>query len=151
MIFTAGVNGNHIQSNSFSLYNLEYTGQNDLRHRYYARPAKHIDANAGISITTPFDKAYEWLATTCIDYNYSHDKKENSLYRLDWIKEMADAEIGTLPSTQDVLMSALDKDNSYLTEDEKHCVAVSFNGRYDNNIYRDDKNMRVSALLGTQD
>lgn len=139
MRFTAGVNGNHIQSNSFSLYNLEYTGQNDLRHRYYARPAKHIDANAGISITTPFDKAYEWLATTRIDYNYSHDKKENSLYRLDWIKEMADAEIVTLPSTQDVLMSALDKSNSYLTEDEKHCVAVSFDGRYDNTIYKNDK------------
>lgn len=139
MIFTGGVNGRNIESNRFSLYNLEYAGQNDLRHRYFDLPARHIDANACVGISTPFDRGYEWVATTRVAYNYSHDRKENSLYRLDWIEEMADVETGTLPSTQNALMEALDRANSYLTEDGKHQVTVSFDGRYDNNIYRDNK------------
>lgn len=139
MGFKAGVNGTSTKSNSFGLYDLAYAEGNDRRNRYYDKPAEHIDANAGVYITTPFDMQFEWVATTSIDYRYSHDRKDNSLYRLDWIEGMADAEIGVLPSTHDALMNALDRANSYMTEDEVHQLTVSFNGRYDNNIYRDKK------------
>lgn len=136
LTFRAGVNGGNTRSNSFDLYHLDYATQSDRRYRYFNRPADHLDAHAGVSISTGFDVNWNWVATTSINYHYTHDKRENSLYRLDWLEEMADAELGMLPSTREALLQALDQPNSYLTGNDRHQVGLTFNGRYDNNIYR---------------
>ncbi len=71
-----------------------------------------------------------------ICYSYSHDRQENSLYRLDRLEEMANAGLGELPSTREALLEALDRTNSYLTANDQHRVALSFDGRYDRKTYR---------------
>lgn len=133
-----GLNASHDKSNTFDLYQLWYdTGNSDdYRRRYYHRPSDHRDAHAGVSLSTPFDREWVWVATSTIRYDYLHDKQENSLYRLDRLTELNDSSLTLLPSTRDALLRTLDTLNSYFTEDTQHKLSVSFNGRYDNHIYR---------------
>lgn len=133
----AGFNTGHKKNHSFDLYDLAYATENDRRHRYFNRPDDHLDARANLNLMTPFDRDWKWVATTAIAYTYNHDKQERSLYRLDWLEEMADAELEMLPSTREALLEALDETNSYETENDQHETTLSFDGRYDNNIYRD--------------
>lgn len=136
----AGVNGGRVKDNSFDLYNMGNKTGNDKRHRFFDRPADNLNANAGLHFTIPFDAQWNWVATAGMDYNFSHDKKENSLYRLDWLKDMADGDLTSLPSTREHLLEALDHANSYLSDNDKHTANVYFDGRYDNNIYKDGNN-----------
>lgn len=136
--FDASFNAEHNKYNSFDLYNLENVEGTDRRHRYFDQPSDHRKASAGISLMTPFDQDWVWVATTRLGYNYSQDKQENSLYRLDWLEEMANAELGTLPSTHNALLEALDRTNSYFTTNNQHQIMLSFDGRYDKQVYRDN-------------
>ena len=136
--FDASFDAEHSKYHSFDLYNLENMEGADRRYRYFDKPSDHRKASAGISLQTPFDQNWVWVATTRLGYNYSQDKQENSLYRLDWLEEMANAELGTLPSTRQALLETLDQTNSYFTTNDQHQVKLSFDGRYDKNVYRDN-------------
>ncbi len=136
--FSAGYSAGRNKKHSFDLYEMSNTVNEDKRHRYFNQPSNHRTANLNLGITTPFDNQWEWVATTSLTYNYAYNKQENSLYRLDWLEEMADAELEALPSTSAALLDALDRSNSYFSENERHQVALSFNGRYDNDITRNN-------------
>lgn len=136
--FDASVNAKNSKNNSFDFYNMLNATGRDYRSRYFNRPSNHQDALANISLITPFDQNWNWVATTQLGYSYSQDKREESLYRLDRLEEMSNADLGTLPSTRDALIESLDGSNSYFTTNEQHQVTLSFDGRYDNQIYRDN-------------
>ncbi|MDE5560864.1 MAG: outer membrane beta-barrel family protein [Bacteroidaceae bacterium] len=137
--FNGRLNGGHITKNNYEQYSLDYKTQSDWRNRYDNLPLDHLDANINFNMELPFDVNWDWVANASADYFYTHDKKENSLYRLDWLEEMNNAEIGVLPSTQAALLEALDRPNSYLTDDVEHKFVLQFNGRYDKTTYRDNK------------
>lgn len=134
--FDASVNAKKSKHNSFDVYSLENAASRDYRNRYFNQPSNHRDALAVISLQTPFDQNWKWVSTTRLSYSYSHDEREESLYRLDKIEEMTDTELGTLPSTRKALLESLDAVNSYFTTNEQHQVTLDFDGRYDNQIYR---------------
>lgn len=136
--FNAGVSGGRYKAHSFDLYQMDNSQASDFRHRYRNQPADHLQANASLGIITPFDAQWKWVATTTLSYRYAHDSKENSLYRLDWLEDMADTGLETLPSTREALLEALDAANSYLTENDRHQTTLTFDGRYDNDIRRNN-------------
>lgn len=137
--FNGRVNGGRIKKNSSDLYFLENSVQTDCRNRYFNLPSDHLDANINFNMELPFDVNWDWVANASVDYFYTHDNKENSLYRLDWLEEMNNAEIGVLPSTHAAMLEALDRPNSYLTDNIEHKFVLQFNGRYDKTTYRDKK------------
>ena len=151
MALTAGLQGGRSKSNSFDLYNLSYAkeGKDDNRHRYFHTPSDNLSANAGLSWGYGLlDKGFHSMSLSpSLDYGYSHSKQENSLYRLDRLEEMADADFGTLPSTQEALLSTLDRGNSYITTTDDHRVGASLQFRYSYDVRVEKNNDRVRTAL----
>lgn len=134
IILNAGFDIGRNKKHSFDRYELE-----DTRHRYFNQPSNYLKANVDMAITTPFDPEWVWIATTKISYDYSYNKRENGLYRLDWLEEMAGADLEALPSTREALFEAIDPTNSYLIKNDMHQTSLSFDGRYNKYVYRDNK------------
>ena len=151
MTLTAGFKGGRSKSNSFDLYNLSYAkeGKDDNRHRYFHSPSDNLSANAGLSWGYfLFHKGFHSISLfPSLDYGYSHSKKENSQYRLDRLEEMADADFGTLPSTQEALLSTLDRANSYITITDDHQVSASLQFGYSYDVREDKDGDEVRTAL----
>ena len=150
MELNTSLNAGRSTAHSFDLYTLTYAGagQDDTRHRYYNKPSNHLDASASLTWAYLLYKKgfHSFGLTPSIGYDYAHTKKENSLYRLDWLEEMANADFGTLPSTREALLSSLDRPNSYLTTSNSHTghVSTMFNYEYDVREYRDGDRVRTA-------
>lgn len=131
----AGVNASRQTNEMHDLYQLDYASNTDRRRRYFDRPSDMLTVNAGLSYSYALDRDYNWVVMPRLAYTYKHVSQENSLYRLDRLEEMADAAAGTLPSTREALLSALDADNSYMTTNDVHELTLSLRGRWDKHWY----------------
>lgn len=130
----AGVNANRRTNEAHDLYQLDYESNTDRRRRYFDRPSDIFTANASLGYSRVLDPGYKWVLMPRLTYTYNHVSQENSLYRLDRLEEMVNATPGTLPSTRESLLSALDKENSYMTTDDTHELTLSFRGRWDEEV-----------------
>ena len=131
---SAAATAGHRTDRRHDLYNLNYSTATDHRRRFYDTPNDHIRANAGVGWSHSLDSEWRWLITPRLDYSYSHTRQENALYRLDLLEEMAGQPLGTLPSTREALLSALDGANSYITTHDTHGVSLYLRGRYDKEV-----------------
>ena len=106
---------NNRKNQDFDISRLNYisTGYQDFRHRLTEDPSNSY--NIMSSVFYSYSSA---LWTVQPQYHFLHDyqRQENSIYRLDQLAELANQdELTLLPSTQEVLFSTLDADNSYFT------------------------------------
>lgn len=135
---------------SFDLYSLTYADSRveDRRSRYYDMPSDNIEGNIGLSWAyLLFNKGFHNIRLSpTVGYGYVHSKQENSLYRLDWLDEMYDADFATLPSTRDALLSSLDRHNSYICSRYSHTTAASasFSYNYDKREHRNNDYVRTA-------
>lgn len=151
MGLAAGVQGSRQQAESFDLYTLNYAdGSNaDHRRRYFDTPSSSLQANVSLSWAYRlFNKGFHHVTLSpTVGYDYAHSRQENSLYRLDLLEEMGDADFGALPSTRDALLSVLDRPNSYINTSDKHQghAVLSFN--YDYDVREEINNDQVRTAL----
>lgn len=138
MELTAGVQGSRQKAHHFDLYTLNYANGNadDHRHRFSDTPSDNLAANVGLSwVSALYDKGFHHIRLIpTLGYNYTHTRQENSLYRLDLLEEMSDADFGTLPSTRAALLSCLDRPNSYITTNDKQEAHVKASFEYDYDV-----------------
>lgn len=138
------------KSHNFNLYSLSYAdGQNnDLRNRYYDNPSDKLEGNVGLSWAHHlYSKGFHGISLSpSIGYGYVYSRQENSLYRLDWLEEMNDADFGMLPSTRQALLSALDRHNSYITTRNNHTLTATatFSYSYDKREHRNNNYVRTA-------
>ena len=130
MELTADFRGSRQRAHNFDLYTLCYadaSGNDDRRNRYHDTPADHLEGNFGLTWRyLLFSKGFHALTLSpSIGYGYAHSRQDNNLYRLDWLEEMNNADLGTLPSTREALLSALDRQNSYLSTHDSHTAHVT--------------------------
>ena len=137
MELTAGVQGGRQRAHSYDLYTLNYAPgsapHDDHRHRYYHTPSDNFSANAGLAWGySLWRKGFHSIGLfPHINYGYTHGRRENSIYRLDRLEEMSDADFGTLPSTRAALLEALDAPNSYIATTRRHSVGAGVTFSYD--------------------
>lgn len=150
MELTADFRASRQNAHSFDHYRLSYPDvQNeDLRSRYYNLPTDKLSANVGLSWAYRlFSKGFHGITLNPnIGYAYAHSSQENNLYRLDWLEEMNGSDFGTLPSTREALLSALDPTNSYLSTLGSHSASVSaaFNYNHDKREQRNNDYVRTA-------
>lgn len=151
MELTSDFRADRKKTHNFDRYSLTYadTRKDDYRNRYWDLPSDNLEANFGLSWGyLLFSKGFQAITLNpSIGYGYAHSKQENSLYRLDWLEEMNDADFGTLPSTREALMSTLDRRNSYLSTRNNHTASVTatFSYTYDKRN-NDDKRTELWRL-----
>lgn len=150
MELTSHLRGGRNRAHSFDHYTLTYAGtpEADCRNRYHDTPSDNLAADIGLS--------WAWLlcrkgfhAVTLgpsIGYGYAYARQDDNLYRLDWLEEMNQADFGTLPSTREALLSALDRPNSYLSTRSSHTAraAATFSYRYDKRERRGGDEVRTA-------
>lgn len=146
----AGVNASHRTNETHDLYQLDYASNIDHRHRYFDRPSDMFTVNVGLGHSHVFDPEAKWMVMPSLSYTYKHVSQENSLYRLDRLEEMSDAAAGTLPSTRESLLSALDGENSYLTTNDVQELTLGLRGRWDKN-WQDETGRRTARWRFTWD
>lgn len=103
----------------FSLYDLRYTGaERDLRDNHF----QHNSHRWNIEGTVSYDWQWPgWSIRSEYHYNYKYNKTDNFLYRLDKLDGWRESDYDILPSTRDVLLTVIDKGNSYqLNEYQNH-------------------------------
>ena len=150
MELTSDFRAGRRKAHSFDRYTLNYADspEEDCRNRYYDTPSDNLEANVGMSWGyLLFSKGFHAVTLSpSISYGYVHSQQENSLYRLDWLEEMNDADFGTLPSTRDALIAALDRYNSYLSTRNCHTLLAStaFRYSYDVRERRDNNEVRTA-------
>lgn len=147
---SAGVNTSHRTNEAHDLYQLDYGQNTDRRRRYFDRPSDLITANVSLGYSHALDAGWEWVIMPSLSYTYKHVSQENSLYRLDRLEEMSDAAAGTLPSTRESLLSALDGENSYLTTNDVQELTLGLRGRWDKN-WQDETGRRTARWRFTWD
>mgnify|MGYP001676542651 FL=1 len=107
------VSYNRNKQKQFMLNNIQYFqgGQsNDYRNNYFDMPNQKLKLSASVG----YD--FRIRATTLTpeySYSYTYNKASNLLYRLDWIAGRDINQFNVLPSASNVLLSALDNNNSY--------------------------------------
>lgn len=150
MELTTNFRAGRQRAHSFYLYSLTYvaTGNEDRRNRYYDNPSDNVEASIGMSWGyLLFRKGFHAITLRpSIGYGYAHTQKDNNLYRLDWLEEMAHADFGALPSTREALLSSLDRPNSYLSTHSSHTASAtaSFSYSYDQRERRDNNEVRTA-------
>lgn len=138
------------QAHSFDRYALTYAGspEADSRNRYYETPSDNLEARIGLSWAyLLYRKGFHAVTLSpSVGYGYAHSKQENSLYRLDGLEEMSQADFGALPSTREALLSVLDRPNSYLTTRSSHTVSATarFSYSYDKRERRNQDEVRTA-------
>lgn len=139
MELSATVQGSRQRAHTFDLYTLDYADDGhagDHRRRYFRKPADKFEANVGLTWGYGlFSKGFHHVRLSpTLEYNYTHARQENSLYRLDQLEEMNEAGFGTLPSTREALLSVLDRTNSYVTANDDHRVRMAATLYYDYDV-----------------
>lgn len=107
------VSYNRNKQKQFMLNNVQYMqgGQpNDLRNNYFDMPNQKLKLSAGVGYDINIRKTTFALSYS---YTYTYNKASNLLYRLDWIAGRDINQFNVLPSASNVLLSALDNNNSY--------------------------------------
>ncbi len=95
------------------LYN-HYEGealQTDQRNRYDKSPQRNIGAQGRVKYFWHWNQ--EIMLNPSYTFNYKYDSGDRMHYRLDVLDESKDQMLGWLPSEAEMLMQALDSDNSY--------------------------------------
>ena len=104
---------NRNKQKQFMLNNVQYMqgGQpNDLRNNYFDMPNQKLKLSAGVGYDINIRKT---TFAPSYSYTYTYNKASNLLYRLDWIAGRDINQFNVLPSASNVLLSALDNNNSY--------------------------------------
>ena len=107
------VSYNRNKQKQFMLNNVQYLqgGQpNDLRNNYFDMPNQKLKLFAGVGYDINIRKT---TFAPSYSYTYTYNKASNLLYRLDWIAGRDINQFNVLPSASNVLLSALDNNNSY--------------------------------------
>lgn len=107
------VSYNRNKQKQFMLNNIQYFqgGQpNDLRNNYFDMPNQKLKLSAGVGYDINIRKT---TFAPSYSYTYTYNKASNLLYRLDWLAGRDINQFNVLPSTSNVLLSALDNNNSY--------------------------------------
>ena len=107
------VSYNRNKQKQFMLNNVQYMqgGQpNDLRNNYFDMPNQKLKLSAGVGYDINIRKT---TFAPSYSYTYTYNKASNLLYRLDWIAGRDINQFNVLPSASNVLLSALDNNNSY--------------------------------------
>ena len=107
------VSYNRNKQKQFMLNNVQYLqgGQpNDLRNNYFDMPNQKLKLFAGVGYDINIRKT---TFAPSYSYTYTHNKASNLLYRLDWLAGRDINQFNVLPSASNVLLSALDNNNSY--------------------------------------
>lgn len=107
------VSYNRNKQKQFMLNNVQYLqgGQpNDLRNNYFDMPNQNLKLSAGVGYDINIRKT---TFAPSYSYTYTYNKASNLLYRLDWIAGRDINQFNVLPSASNVLLSALDNNNSY--------------------------------------
>ena len=107
------VSYNRNKQKQFMLNNIQYFqgGQpNDLRNNYFDMPNQKLKLSAGVGYDINIRKT---TFAPSYSYTYTYNKASNLLYRLDWIAGRDINQFNVLPSASNVLLSALDNNNSY--------------------------------------
>ena len=107
------VSYNRNKQKQFMLNNVQYLqgGQpNDLRNNYFDMPNQKLKLSAGVGYDINIRKT---TFAPSYSYTYTYNKASNLLYRLDWIAGRDINQFNVLPSASNVLLSALDNNNSY--------------------------------------
>lgn len=107
------VSYNRNKQKQFMLNNVQYMqgGQpNDLRNNYFDMPNQKLKLSAGVGYDLNIRKT---TFAPSYSYTYTYNKASNLLYRLDWIAGRDINQFNVLPSASNVLLSALDNNNSY--------------------------------------
>jgi hypothetical protein len=130
------------------LYNLAYlqgsSEEKDNRNKYTKDSSHSYEYSLGAKYGMHF--LNKWNIELSYKYAQDYSWQTKSLYRLDWLGNgYADDFTGTLPSTRDSLLMALDYGNSYhsgLFERSHHEAAKVY---YDKSY--DDKSLRIEINL----
>ena len=107
------VSYNRNKQKQFMLNNVQYLqgGQpNDLRNNYFDMPNQKLKLSAGVGYDINIRKT---TFAPSYSYTYTYNKASNLLYRLDWLAGRNINQFNVLPSASNVLLSALDNNNSY--------------------------------------
>ena len=107
------VSYNRNKQKQFMLNNIQYFqgGQpNDYRNNYFDMPNQKLKLSAGVGYDINIRKT---TFAPSYSYTYTYNKASNLLYRLDWIAGRDINQFNVLPSASNVLLSALDNNNSY--------------------------------------
>ena len=107
------VSYNRNKQKQFMLNNVQYLqgGQpNDLRNNYFDMPNQKLKLSAGVGYDINIRKT---TFAPSYSYTYTYNKASNLLYRLDWLAGRDINQFNVLPSASNVLLSALDNNNSY--------------------------------------
>lgn len=107
------VSYNRNKQKQFMLNNVQYLqgGQpNDLRNNYFDMPNQKLKLSAGVGYDINIRKT---TFAPSYSYTYTYNKASNLLYRLDWLAGRDVNQFNVLPSASNVLLSALDNNNSY--------------------------------------
>lgn len=107
------VSYNRNKQKQFMLNNVQYLqgGQpNDLRNNYFDMPNQKLKLFAGVGYDINIRKT---TFAPSYSYTYTYNKASNLLYRLDWLAGRDINQFNVLPSASNVLLSALDNNNSY--------------------------------------
>lgn len=124
------VSYNRNKQKQFMLNNVQYFqgGQpNDLRNNYFDMPNQKLKLSAGVGYDINIRKT---TFAPSYSYTYTYNKASNLLYRLDWLAGRDINQFNVLPSTSNVLLSALDNNNSYRFNEYRN--EHRFNFRYFN-------------------
>ncbi len=95
------------------LYN-HYEGealQTDRRNRYDSSPQRNFGAQGRVKYFWHWNQ--EIMLNPSYTFNYKYDSGDRMHYRLDVLDESKEQSLGWLPSEAEMLMQALDSDNSY--------------------------------------
>ena len=107
------VSYNRNKQKQFMLNNIQYFqgGQpNDYRNNYFDMPNQKLKLSAGVGYDINIRKT---TFAPSYSYTYTYNKASNLLYRLDWLAGRDINQFNVLPSASNVLLSALDNNNSY--------------------------------------
>ena len=107
------VSYNRNKQKQFMLNNVQYFqgGQpNDYRNNYFDMPNQKLKLSAGVGYDINIRKT---TFAPSYSYTYTYNKASNLLYRLDWLAGRDINQFNVLPSASNVLLSALDNNNSY--------------------------------------
>lgn len=98
---------NHFMYNHYDAETL----QTDWRNRYHKLPQHDFDAQVRVKYFWHWNQ--EIMLNPSYTFNYKYDSGDRMHYRLDVLDESINQELGWLPSETEMLMQALDSDNSY--------------------------------------
>ncbi len=98
---------NHFLYNHYE----EETLQTDWRNRYNNSPQQNFGAQGRVKYFWHWNQ--EIMLNPSYTFNYKYESGDRMHYRLDVLDESKDQALGWLPSETELLMQALDSDNSY--------------------------------------